>query len=79
MRIESPTKRRGNPGLDGNDQFQPLGIGTFQNETRHMSEHVFEKELGDIDRQLSGFDFREIENVIHDGQQMPARRLIRPM
>ena len=61
--------------LDVDDQFQPFGIGPLQHQARDVAEHVLQNELADVDWQFAGFNLGQIENVIDDCQQVPARCL----
>ena len=66
----------GDRGLDVEDQFQPLGRGLLGDQVADVVEHLFEIEIDLLDRQLAGFDLREVENVVDDAEEMLAGALI---
>ena len=53
-------------------QFQPLGLGFFPDQRGHVFEHSRQVEVGLFDGQLAGLNFREIQNIVDDAQQMLA-------
>jgi hypothetical protein len=63
----------GNVGGDVEDQFDPLLVRLFADQVDEVVEHVGQLELGRLDAQLAGLDFREIENVVDDAEQVLAR------
>ncbi len=59
--------------IDIDDQFQPLGCRPLGDQPGDIVEHLVELEADPLDGHLAGLDFREIEDVVDDAEQVLAR------
>ena len=62
-------------GVDVEDELEAFGGGFFGDEVADIFENFVEVEVDVFDGQFTGFDFREVENVVDDAEQMLARLL----
>ncbi len=67
-------KRLGNRRIDVEDDFQSLSLGAIADEIEDPAhEQRIEIEIGLFERQLSGFDLGDVEDVVDDGKKMLGR------
>ncbi len=76
LRIAEQTVRK--PRCNGDGKCQAFRIRLLRNQTSHIIQHGFERKLANIDPELARLDLRQIEDIVHDAQQVLARCLYAP-
>ena len=71
----SPITHSGSSGIDVGDELESLGVRLDRQQMRDVVDGVAQVDVDALEIELAGFDFREIENVVDDGEQ--ARRRCR--
>src|SRR5690606_19218100 len=59
--------------LNVEDQLKAFGRGLLRHQVPDIFQNLVEIEVDMLDRQLAGFDLREVENVVDDAEQVLAR------